>query len=55
MKQLPDEKTLLEMLELSKAAEQKTKEAGELMDVFIIKWETKLKDFQRTPETTGGV
>lgn len=43
MKELPDEQTLLSLLELALDGEQKTKEAGELIDAFAQKWERQLK------------
>lgn len=43
MKELPDEKTLLELLELAKDAEQKAKELYEMGEAFAKKWEPRLE------------
>jgi hypothetical protein len=52
MKELPDDKTLLELLELAKGAEQKTKEAGDLIEAFGQKWERRLKGKQVAKQKT---
>lgn len=44
MKELPDEKTLLELLELAKDAEQKARELYEMGEAFAQKWERRLED-----------
>ncbi|MCL1470459.1 hypothetical protein [Argonema antarcticum] len=55
MKQLPDEKTLLELLEVAKEAEQKMREAGERIEAFSQKWEGRLKDRQAVTQKVGGI
>lgn len=42
MKQLPDEKTLLELLQLAKDAEQKAREMSEMGKAFAQKWQYRL-------------
>ena len=42
MKQLPDEKTLLELLQLARDAEQKAKEMSEMGKAFAQKWQYRL-------------
>lgn len=44
MKQLPDEKALLELLELAKEAESKARELYEMGESFAQKWESRLED-----------
>lgn len=43
MKQLPDEKTLLELLELAKDAENKAKELCDLATEIDEKWRVRLE------------
>lgn len=54
MKELPDEKTLLELLELAKAAEEKARELYEMGEAFAQKWESRLKDRQAVTQKVGG-
>lgn len=42
MKQLPDEKTLLELLQLAKDAEQKARELSGMGEAFAQKWQYRL-------------
>jgi rubrerythrin len=42
MKELPDEKTLLELLELAESAEQKAREMYRQGEAFAQKWENRL-------------
>ena len=42
MKQLPDEKTLLELLQLAKDAEQKASEMSDMGEAFAQKWQHRL-------------
>ena len=42
MKQLPDEKTLLELLQLAKDAEQKARQMSEMGEAFAQKWQYRL-------------
>ncbi|MGH2415298.1 MAG: hypothetical protein ACRDEA_16740 [Microcystaceae cyanobacterium] len=44
MKELPDEKTLLELLQLAKEGEQKARELDQMGETFAQKWEQKLKN-----------
>lgn len=44
MKELPDEKTLIEMLELFKDAETKAREIFELSTAIALKYEKKLQE-----------
>lgn len=46
MKELPDEKTLIEMLELFKDAENKAREIFELSTAIALKYEQKLQDME---------
>lgn len=45
MKQIPEEE-LLEILEMTKAAEQKAREVSELATAIAQKWKQRLKDRQ---------
>ncbi len=54
MKELPDEKILLELLELAKAAEEKAKELHQMGEAFAQKWESQLKDKQAMKQKVGG-
>ena len=42
MNQLPDEKTLLELLQLAKDAEEKAREMSEMGEAFAHKWQYRL-------------
>lgn len=44
MKDLPDTKTLLELLQMAKEAEEKARELSKMGEEFQLKWEEKLKD-----------
>jgi hypothetical protein len=44
MKELPDTKTLIELLQMAKEAEEKTRELYNMGEAFRLKWEEKLKD-----------
>ena len=51
MKELPDEKTLMEMLEVFKDAENKAREIFELSTAIALKYENKLQKIEdRKPE-----
>lgn len=56
MKQLPDEQTLLELLEMARTVEQQARETCELTTAIAIKWERRLagrqaaKQQARSPE-----
>lgn len=43
MKQLPDEKELLELLEMARIAEQKARETSELATKIAYKWQRRLE------------
>lgn len=43
MKQLPDEKTLFELLEMAKITEQKARETCELTTEIAYKWQKRLE------------
>ena len=43
MKQLPEEKELLELLEMAILAEQKAKETSELATAIALKWKQRLE------------
>ncbi len=47
MNELPDTTTLLELLQLAKEAEQKTRELDEKGNQFVQKWENRLKERQK--------
>ena len=47
MKQLPDEKTLLEMLEVFKYAEVKAREMSELATAIALKYQKKVREIRR--------
>lgn len=42
MKQLPEEKELLELLEMARIAEQKARETSELATAIALKWKQRL-------------
>jgi hypothetical protein len=44
MKELPDTKILLELLQMAKEAEDKARELYHMGEAFRLKWEEKLKD-----------
>lgn len=48
MKELPETKILLELLELAKDAEQKARELYEIGEKFGQKWEHQLKERHKT-------
>jgi len=54
MKELPDEKELLELLEMARSAEEKAKKFAELAEAFSQKWESRLKDRQAAKQKVGG-
>ncbi|MGK7946036.1 MAG: hypothetical protein AB4058_16360 [Microcystaceae cyanobacterium] len=43
MKDLPDTKTLIELLQMAKEAEEKARELDHIGEAFCLKWEEKLK------------
>ena len=43
MKQLPEEKELLELLEMARIAEQKVRETSELATAIALKWKQRLE------------
>jgi hypothetical protein len=51
MKQLPDEKALLELLEIAKEAESKVRELYEMGESFAQTWESRLGDRRLTKKT----
>lgn len=51
MKELPDTKTLLELLQLAKEAEDKARKLYEMGVEFRQEWEGKLKERQKIVET----
>ena len=55
MKELPDEKELLELLEMARTAEEKAKKFAELAEAFAQKWEGRLKDRQAAKQTVGEI
>ncbi len=46
MKKLPDEQTLLELLEMAKEADQKARETGEIVTEIAYKWQKRLEGRQ---------
>ena len=44
MKQLPEEKELLELLEMARIAEQKARETSELATAIALKWKQRLEN-----------
>lgn len=44
MKHLPEDKELLELLEMARSAEQKARETSELATAIAIKWKRRLED-----------
>lgn len=53
MKQLPDEKTLLELLQLAKDAEQKAREMSDIGEVFVQKWQHRLATKRAAAQKQG--
>lgn len=50
MKQLPDEKTLLEMLEVFKDAEVKAREMSELATAIAFKYQKKVREIREATQ-----
>lgn len=44
MKQLPEDKELLELLEMARIAEQKARETSELATAIAMKWKRRLEN-----------
>jgi len=55
VKQLPDEKTLLELLELAKDAEKKAKELCDLTTQIDEKWRIRLEGRQLVQQQTARI
>ncbi|MCL1473103.1 hypothetical protein [Argonema antarcticum] len=55
MKELPDEKTLLELLALAKDAERKARKLNELSIAFEEKWKRKLEGKQAAKQQASEI
>lgn len=55
MKELPDDKTLFELLEMTKLAEQKARTTSELATDIALKYQNRMRDIRaaRTGEVSG--
>ncbi|MCT7967764.1 hypothetical protein NG799_15585 [Laspinema sp. D1] len=48
MKKLPDEKTLLELLEMTKLAEHKARRTNELATDIALKYQNRMREIRET-------
>jgi len=53
MKELPDEKTLIELVELGKDFENECRKLYEMVEGFAQKWEKRLKDLEAEKQPVG--
>lgn len=50
MKQLPEEKELLELLEMARVAAEKARQTSELATAIALKWQKRLENRRATYE-----